>query len=528
MADPKGTYFSPTTPEQGWATVLPERPHKSYASMLAKELAGRRKLADAEDKAREAALADLNGAKVGRMFHGVYRQEVEQLIENAPKMDGFQLKSEVVKLRGFANATQSVDKVFDENVKWAQQKTVPVKLDEWTKWHNKFYQNPSREIAEQWAQNPPDKTAFLREDGGSRYIDGNKAVKMVVKDNFDGFAKDVSEWSRSGWEKAPIGYTADLRTFQTKVQAFSKYDEGTNSVVMKSGDELYNEGILEPFKQNEFTNRLLMDKAKAKIMEEKGVESVDDADITDIDLADALAEELMPYVEGVISERGMTLAIRPSGGGGGGTRVDKPASLDLYVRQLSQGSPAALNYAIGGKWGETGEVVLGATTMGRYGGERGSVISADPATVRKNYEQHDWFKALNETQKQQIVKETAAATSGFVGKANVLYTVVIRRPMTQPIVTQPGGTSNQQPRKFEYEVFTINPEKADFSTMARLYEAGRGASGLHYEEVVGKQGQRQMGYEYEQAKGWPPASGTQPTQPQGNTISPFSLIPNQR
>lgn len=519
MADPKGTYFSPTTPEQGWATVLPERPHKSYASMLAKEMAGRRKLAEAEDKAREAALADLNGAKVGRMFHGVYRQEVEQLIENAPKMDGFQLKSEVVKLRGFANATQSVDKVFDENVKWAQQKTVPVKLDEWTKWHNKFYQNPSREIAEQWAQNPPDKTAFLREDGGSRYIDVNKAVKMVVKDNFDGFAKDDTEWKRMKWDATPLGgYAADMRTFQTKVQAFSKYDEGTNSVVMKSGPELLADGILEPFKQNEFTNRALIDKAKTMIMERDGVESVDDLDVTDLDLADALEAELLPYVKGVISERGMTLAIRPSGGGGGGARVDKPASLDLYVRQLSQGSPAALNYAIGGKWGETGEVVLGATT----------VISADPATVRKNYEQHDWFKALNETQKQQIAKETAAATAGFVGKANVLYTVVIRRPTTQPIVTQPGGTSNQQPRKFEYEVFTINPEKADFSTMARLYEAGRGASGLHYEEVVGKQGQRQMGYEYEQAKGWPPASGTQPTQPQGNTISPFSLIPNQR
>ena len=514
MADPKGTYFSPTTPEQGWATVLPERPHKSYASMLAKEMAGRRKLAEAEDKAREAALADLNGAKVGRMFHGVYRQELEQLVENAPKMDSFQLKSEVVKLRGFANATQSVDKVFDENVKWAQQKAVPVKLDEWTKWHNKFYQNPSREIAEQWAQNPPDKTAFLREDGGSRYIDGNKAVKMVVKDNFDGFAKDVSEWSRSGWEKAPIGYTADLRTFQTKVQAFSKYDEGTNSVVMKSGDELYKDGILEPFKQNEFTNRLLMDKAKAKIMEEKGVESVDDADVTDIDLADALAEELLPYVKGVISERGMTLAIRPSGGGGG-ARVDRPASLQLFVQQLSQAVPSAVGYAIGGKWGETGDTVIGASVL----------TNVDRDQVRKNYDKQDWFKPLTNSQKEAIVNQTITGASGYEGRPAILYSVVIRKPYTQPIAA-PGTLATSVPRKYDYEVITFDPAKSNSSEMARLYEAGRGATGYHYEEMVGKQGQKQMGDEYQQAKGWPPGGGTPPSD--GNTITPFSLIPNQR
>lgn len=520
MADPKGTYFSPTTPEQGWATVLPERPHKSYASMLAKEMAGRRKLAEAEDKAREAALADLNGAKVGRMFHGVYRQELEQLIENAPKMDGFQLKSEVVKLRGFANATQSVDKVFDENVKWAQQKTVPVKLDEWTKWHNKFYQNPSREIAEQWAQNPPDKTAFLREDGGSKYIDVNKAVKMVVKDNFDGFAKDVSEWSRSKWDKAPIGYVADLRTFQTKVQAFSKYDEGTNSIVMKSGAELYNDGILEPFKQNEFTNRALIDKAKTMIMERTGAESVDDADVTDMDLADALAAELLPYVKGVISERGMTLAIRPSGGGGGGGKVDRPASLELYVRQLSQGAPAALNYAIGGKWGETGDIIFGTSKMGEASERGTAMITTNPIQIRKNYEQQDWFKPLNEEQKRSIVQETASGTAFFQGqKARVLYSIVLKRPYTQAPST---GITEQQPKKFEYQVIVIDPEKADVSTMARLYEAGRGASGLHYEEVVGKQGQRQLGYEYEQAKGWSPTTNT--TTPANKSANPMGLI----
>lgn len=519
MADPKGTYYSPTTPEQGWATVLPERPHKSYASMLAKDMAGRKKLADAEDKARKAALADLSGTKVGRLFHGVYRQEMDKLIEKAPDMDSFTLTSEVVRMKGFANATKDVDKVFDANVKWAQQKNVPVKLDEWTGWHNKFYENPTREIAEQWAQTPPDKTAFLREDGGSKYVDGNKAVKMVVKDNFDGFAKDVSEWSRSKWDKAPIGYVADLRTFQTKVQAFSKYDEGTNSIVMKDASELLSDGILEPFKQNEFTNRLLIDKAKTMIMERTGAESVDDVDVSDVDLAEALESELLPYVQGVISERGMALAIRPSGGGGGGGKVDRPASLELYVRQLSQGSPAALNYAIGGKWGETGDIIFGTSKMGEPSERGAAMIITNPVQIRKNYEQQDWFKPLNETQKRSIVQETANGAAFFQSqKARVLYSIVLRTPYSQPATT--GVVTNAQPKKYEYKVIVINPEEADFSTMARLYEAGRGASGLHYEEVVGKQGQRQLGYEYEQAKGWEPANGgttpaAQPMNPMG-------------
>lgn len=515
MADPKGTYFSPTTPEQGWATVLPERPHKSYASMLAKEMAGRRKLAEAEDKAREAALADLNGLKVGRLFHGVMKEEMDKLLEEAPNMDSFELRSRVVQYKNFSYATQDVDKVFDANVKWAQQKTVPVKLDEWTNWHNKFYANPNINIAEEWAQNPPDKTAFLREDGGSKYIDVNKAVKMVVKDNFDGFAKDDTEWKRMKWDATPLGgYAADLRTFQTKVQAFSKYDPETNSVVMKSGPELYADGILEPFKQNEFTNRALIDKAKTMIMERTGAESVDDADVTDLDLADALEAELLPYVKGVISERGMTLAIRPSGGGGG-AKVDRPASLDLFIRQVSQGVPSAVGYPIGGKWGETGDIIEG-TSM---------VTNVDRDQVRKNYDKQDWFKPLTNSQKEAIVNQTITGASGYEGRPAVLLSVVIKRPYTQPIAGQ-GAWTAAVPRKYEYEVITFDPAKSNSSEMARLYEAGRGATGYHYEEMVGKQGQKQMGQEYQQAKGFPDAMNT--GNQQGGTISPFSLIPGQR
>lgn len=512
MADPKGTYYSPQSPETGWATVLPTQPHRSYANLLARELAGRKKAKDAEEQARQAALSKLKGVDVGKLHHRVYNDALDKFLGEAQNMNQFEIESKVLQLDAAAKATKDVAKIYDEGIKWAENKNNPVKRDMLRqKWASDF-SNPSLETAAQWAETPPQITSFLNEEGGSQYIDANRAVKMVVKDNFAGFASDKSEWTRSGWENSPLGYkVADLTTLQTKVQAFSKYDKETGEVVMKDGTELMKDGILAPFEQNEFTNIVLEDEARKIVAERKGIkpEEVDPIDINQQDKANALSQILTPYVQGVVSERGMTLAIRPSGGGGGGgTKEQKfQKGFDLWIYQLSQGSPTAARFPAGGRIGQTNEEVVAFNALsdkqvtGVGGTARGGQISvlASPEAVRRNFEGQDWFKGLTAAQKTAIVNDTFTSGSSLVGKANVAYTVVTRTPRPkQAGATDIGATSGAP--QYDYRVMVINPETADRATLRLLYDAGYGAGGnVHYDAIVGQSGEKQAGYEYEQA-----------------------------
>lgn len=520
MADPKGTYFSPQTPETGWATVLPERPHRSYANLFAKDMAARRKAQDAEDKAKRAALSKLKGVDVGKLHHKVYREYVDGVIKDAPNKSSFELESDMVKANAFARATKDVARVYDDGIKWITDKKNPVKSGELSQWWADRFANPSLETAPELVERPPMPTEFLDTDGGSRYIDVGRAAKMVINEQFKGYAKDDTEWKRSGWSNTPYGAVADINTFQTKVQAFSTYDPTTNEVVMKGIPELIGEGILSTFMENEYMDRAINDGAKQLIAEERGVnlEDVDDLDVTDDRRAQALQSILTPYVQGVVAERGMSLAIRPSGGGGGSSEL-KENSFERFVQDISQGAPTAFNWAIGGRWGETNGIVVGYNQFGGTGGEIAGVIAADPATVRRNYEQHEWFRGLTEGQKREIVRKTASAPQGYNREANVLYSFVVRRPVKKQSSTDIGV----QTEEYVDEVYMFNPSQIDRGLLANLYEAGRGAKNMHYIEAVGRQGERQMGYEYQQQEGW---RGIQKgTQPKKDFTNPLSLMP---
>lgn len=531
-SDPKGVYYSPTGTETGWATVLPQSPHRSYANLFYKDMAARQKAKDAEDKAKKDALAKLSGVDVGKFHHEVYKKALVDLIDKAPGMDTFELQSNLVKLDAAAKATKDVAKIYDADIKWSEQKDIPLNRGEYQKRYKEYYANPTLESAAQLAESPPDKMFFLNEEGGSKYIDAPRATKMVINDNFKGYALDNTEWTRGNWDKAPIGYVADINTFQTKVQAFSKYDPKTNEIVIKGTDALQKEGILDTFMSNEYTKKVIDDGALAIVADRKGIkpEQVDPLDVTDEDRATALQGLLRPYVQGVVAERGMSIAIRPSSSGMAAAGKDQrfTEGFNLWVKQLSQGSSTAARFPSGGKLGQTSEEIvmfdpvglnqtsgqkLSTPSGGPITGVASSVggqisILTDAASVRRNFEGQDWFKNLNDTQKQSIVDQTITSSGAIEGKPNVVYTLVTRTP-----------TGSDKGPKYDYRVLVFDPEQTDASTLRLLYDAGYAAGGnVHYNVIVGNKGTTQMGNQYEQAKGWSPSGGQQQTTKSKNPL----------
>jgi len=497
MADPKSTYYSPTGTETGLATVVRLRAPRGYAQMAARDLAAQRKQKAAEEQAKLDALTSLKGKDVGRFHKNVYEKELNSLFGRANNLSAFELNREVEQLGIRAGSTMKVEDAYDEDIKWSQTKDLPLKQEVWrADYTERFYLDPSMETANQWAQERPRPTFFLNEDGGSKYVDANKASKIVINDHFNEYINET-EWERTGWDQAPVGWVSDLVARNTKVQAFSKV-EG-DEIVIKGPEELIQQRVLDPFVENEWTNRVLTDRARELIANEKGIapEDVASYEISPYYKAVALQEQLVPYVNGVLSERGATIQVRPFVAYDQG-RGDKEynTGLDLWIRQLSQGSLAAARWPAGGKFGQTNELVVpffdDPTTGGRAPGSIS--ILASPEEVRKNFQTQDWFRGLTDDQKRAIILQTVAAGRNLGQDAKVLYTFVSREE-----VTEEDPLTGTKTKKYDYNVRVINPEEADRSTLSKIYLAGKRSSGAHYHVVVGEKGMQQTGDPYEQA-----------------------------
>lgn len=517
MADPKGTYYSPQGSETGWATVIPQRPRSNFFRQMSQYPMAQAKAKAAEEKAKAGQLAKLTGDEVGRFHYEAYQKEASDLIQNADKYNSLELTERIVKLNTQAQASKSVEKLYDGDVKWAAGKDVPVKTDAWrSAYTQKYYADPSMESVSKWAEEAPNKTWFLQEDGGSQYVDDGKAIKRVIKNNFDGYLTD-QQWKRSGWEKAPVGHVADMLTYKKKINAFStveKGPDGNDQIVIKDPKDLISEGILTTFMEDEFMGRVLTDKAKELLSSEKGGAAIEDEDVSQFDLARALQQQLVPYVDGAITEAGMTMAIRPpgSGGAGGGKDEKFQKGFDLWVYQVSQGAPAAVDFPKGGKIGNA-EIL--AFDKGVTSSTSSMDIYANEASLRKAWSKHSWFNAMSDDQKAVAIDKViqqSKSTFDPNNKPTALYTLVTREKTE-------SNANSKTPSAYQYNVEVFNPETANRSMLSLLYTAGLKARGnTHYDAVVQK---GQAGYEFEAAtesKGWtPPKAAAAPaaTKPKG-------------
>jgi hypothetical protein len=529
VADPKGTYYSPQGSETGWATVIPQRPRSNFFRQMSQYPMAQAKAKAAEEQLKGKALSKLTGNDIGRFHTDVYQKEAESLIENAGNMSLPEIEKAVLKLDVLGQASKIVEKTYDNDIKWANEKNNPVNPDAFTaNYVKKYYSNPSADTANEWTVNPPDRTFFLKEDGGSANIIAGKAIKNVISQRFDGYLTD-QQWKRSGWEGAPMGHqVANLLTNTRKVNAFSTVEKnaaGENEIVMKAPQDLIAENILADFMGDPFVARVLMDEAKKKIMADRGLTEVDDTDVSRLDLAEALQQQLVPYIDGAIKEAGMSIVIRPPGSGGSGKDQKWQQGFELWLKQLSEGSVAALRFPMGGKIGSSQEEVvafdailpMATTQAGVKGPKTYTQIFDSPATVRKAFEGKDWFKALTAAQKEEIVNNTMISGKQAGESATALYTYVTRVPSAknanQPIIAgQPMPVQG-----YEYQVRVFDPV-TDRSTLSLLYDSGRGARGnTDYNTIVAG---GQQGYEYQGAApaAWtPPKAAAAPaaTKPKG-------------
>ncbi len=512
--------------------MIPQRPRSNFFRQMSQYPMAQAKAKAAEEKAKAGQLAKLTGDEVGRFHYEAYQKEASDLIQNADKYNSLELTERIVKLNTQAQASKSVEKLYDGDVKWAAGKDVPVKTDAWrSAYTQKYYADPSMESVSKWAEEAPNKTWFLQEDGGSQYVDDGKAIKRVIKNNFDGYLTD-QQWKRSGWEKAPVGHVADMLTYKKKINAFStveKGPDGNDQIVIKDPKDLISEGILTTFMEDEFMGRVLTDKAKELLSSEKGGAAIEDEDVSQFDLARALQQQLVPYVDGAITEAGMTMAIRPpgSGGSGGGKDQKWQQGFELWLKQLSEGSVAALRFPMGGKIGSSQEEVvafdailpMATTQAGVKEPKTHTQIFDSPALVRKAFEGKDWFKALTAAQKEEIVNNTMISGKQAGESASALYTYVTRVPAktgNQPIIAgQPMPVQG-----YEYQVRVFDPV-TDRSTLALLYDSGRGARGnTDYNTIVAG---GQQGYEYQGPKvdGFAPAKPLPSANVQQNKLKPW-------
>lgn len=518
MADPKGTYYSPQGSETGWATVIPQRPRSNFFRQMSQYPMAQAKAKAAEGQLKGKALSKLTGNDIGRFHTEVYQKEAESLIENAGNMSLPEIEKAVLKLDVLGQASKIVEKTYDTDIKWANEKNNPVNPDAFTaNYVKKYYSNPSADTANEWTVNPPDRTFFLKEDGGSANIIAGKAIKNVVSQRFDGYLTD-QQWKRSGWEGAPMGHqVANLLTNTRKVNAFSTVEKnaaGENEIVIKAPQDLIAENILADFMGDPFVARVLMDEAKKKIMADRGLTEVDDTDVSRLDLAEALQQQLVPYIDGAIKEAGMSMVIRPpgSGGSGGGKDEKFQKGFDLWVYQVSQGAPAAVDFPKGGKIGNA-EIL--AFDKGVTSSTSSMDIYANEASLRKAWSKHSWFNAMSDDQKAMAIDKViqqSKSTFDPNNKPTALYTLVTREKTE-------SNANSKTPSAYQYNVEVFNPETANRSMLSLLYTAGLKARGnTHYDAVVQK---GQAGYEFEAAtesKGWtPPKAAAAPaaTKPKG-------------
>lgn len=501
MAEPKGTYYSPQTPEQGWATVIPQQPRSNFFRTLAQMPMAQIKAKQADEKAKQATLAKLTGADVGRFHHDSYQTEVDRLFKEAPGLSAMELQERVVKLSGLARATKDVAKMYDTDRKWSEGKDVPIKKEEWARaYTEKNYMNPDMNTAAEWSQNPPDKAWFLKEDGGGQFVDQGRAMKRVIRDNFKE-TLTTQTLETGGWNKIPIGYEKENLTFKHKLQAFARV-EG-DEIVIKGYEELIKTGVLEAFTSDEYTERLLIDKAKE--MQAAAGKPTGDDDISQLELGKALEEMLQPYVAGAVQESGVTLTIRPSGGGGGGGSQKFAKGFDLWVKEWSAGGPAATNYIVGAKT-EAGEVVNLAPAKRDV-----AAIYTDPAKLRQRLDRESWFRGLNDSQKAEVISgATKSASQSYDpnNPAEIYHVVTFREKLTKSS-SSPEGERTSETTGYKYSVQVMNPNRMDRGFLSLLYAGGRKARGNTDFDVVVSGGQ--MGYEFEEeADAWQAPNAPQP------------------
>lgn len=337
LSDAKGIYYGPR--EQGWATILDNRT-SDYWKGLGAGIGNIAKAKAAKQKLLDDQLKNLQAEDIGRFYQGKYESELNGLFTKVQsgQVDDYGLQKELARLNLFGQRSRVVEDDFNAGIKWAESKDLPVNQSEFNAWWSgKFIEDKDQDPIYR-AQNPFDKTSFLLEDGGSRIVNAGEAFKQVVSDLYDTNLVNQN-WDEGNWGAAPDGNSERImRTRLTSLPIFTKVvDDG--QIEIKSQQELIDQRILETFKQNPFTYRVLLDKTKAAIAESTNqkISDIKDSDINPYDLATTLRFELEPQAIGQIKNSGALWTLRPVTGSVG-DEIQFEQGLDLWTRHLRGGA----------------------------------------------------------------------------------------------------------------------------------------------------------------------------------------------
>lgn len=275
----------------GFATILPEKDVKSMPERVQEDQYKRAMLTSKQKDTRAEDLASIKAFDTYRYYLPVTNQLVENLVDYVRKPDYSSSEFQLMKAKATQLSQAAMQLKDTDDLAFKEYDDNPIYNDDVkTGYVEKYRSNATVEGLEQAAKTVPDKYWFLKEVGGSRFINEGEAFRAAIDKEFQDWLMTSEEgmnFQRQRFGNAINQFSSDFE--KQKLKAFAKYDEATGRIVSKDADELIEAGVLVAFQQNPNTNRLIEDKS-IEYMKNQGIEGP----VTDEIRAEVLKSYLDP------------------------------------------------------------------------------------------------------------------------------------------------------------------------------------------------------------------------------------------
>lgn len=265
--------------------------------------------------------------------------EVLDRVKNG-SIDDVDMKREILRISNAAKSSlQMQDEFKSAKVQYNKDKKVSPDAAKW--YLNKFHATNDIQSLEDRQTEDVTPYGFLDEEGGSQFINRSEAFSDVVNTTFKDFLKEKFQ-SPAFRKRIGMGlFQLDQQQLETEVKKFAEYDKETGTIRVKNPEALIEEGVLDVFLQDPYTERIIEDEAIART----------EGNPTDDVRSQILSEMLEPYSTGTVTDKTNIKTAREAVDFQGIRGRREQDSALRWLEDVRSGDPEALGFIEGGKDG---------------------------------------------------------------------------------------------------------------------------------------------------------------------------------
>lgn len=284
---------------RGLATIVPFK-NENFFDHANKGLSLNRSLRLRERQRAQQGLRDIKNFDAWKYYSPELQSQWNQLLEDTKKgIDPIEMKKRALELGQLSKSSlQMEDEYKGALSSYKQNKAINENAAEW--FLDKYHSSPTIDNLKDRQTEAVNHMGFLDEEGGSKYVNKTEAFKTVVEGAFKDFVKEKFQ-SDAVRERIGLGlFQLNQEQLDAEFKRFSRFNRDTKQIEVKDPELLIQEGVLDVFMDDPFTQRIIEDEASA----------ISNGNPTDEIRAQVLRGYLVPMSTGSVTDRTNVKTVR--------------------------------------------------------------------------------------------------------------------------------------------------------------------------------------------------------------------------